>query len=152
MTVPRPGGARSGTGGRRRLLRRGVTAALGVVELSWGAWAYFAPANFFLDFPGFGHRWTGAYLPYNEHLTSDLGATFLTLGALLVVAAVLDDRRVSVVVLCGVAGFNVLHLAYHAGHRGELVGADYAASLVALALGVLVPVALLFAGRASRES
>lgn len=132
---------------RRRRVRRGVTAALGVVELSWGAWAYAAPANFFQRFPGFGHRWTGAYRPYNEHLTSDLGATFLTLGALLVVAAVLDDRRVNLVVLAGVAGFNVLHLAYHAGHHGELLGADYAESLFALVLGVLVPVALLFANR-----
>ncbi|GIH13310.1 hypothetical protein [Rugosimonospora africana] len=138
------------TAARRRLVRRGVTAALGLVELSWGAWAYAAPANFFQHFPGFGHRWTGAYLPYNEHLTSDLGATFLTLGALLVVAAVLDDRRVNIVVLAGVAGFNVLHLAYHARHRGELVGADYAASLVALVLGVLVPVALLVANRRRR--
>ncbi|GAA5177063.1 hypothetical protein GCM10023322_00790 [Rugosimonospora acidiphila] len=135
------------TGARIGLVRRGGTAALGVVELSWGGWAYFAPASFFTSFPGLGHRWTGAYLPYNEHLTSDLGATFLTLGGLLVVAAILDDRRVSVVVLLGAGGFNALHLAYHARHRGELIGADYGASLVSLVLGVLVPLALLFTVR-----
>jgi hypothetical protein len=141
--APRAGGSRA----RQRLVRRAGTAALGLVELLWGGWAYFAPANFFTDFPGFGHRWTGAYPPYNEHLTSDLGATFLTLGGLLIAAAVLDDRRVSVVVLGGVIGFNALHLAYHAGHRGELAGADYGASLLSLALGVLAPVALLFTTR-----
>jgi hypothetical protein len=145
----RPGGGfrRGGPGGRRRLLRRGGTATLGVIELLWGGWAYFAPASFFASFPGFGHRWTGAYPPYNEHLTSDLGATFLTLGVLLLAAAGLDDRRVSVVVLAGVLVFNVLHLAYHAGHRGELAGADYGASVLALFFGVLAPAALLFTTR-----
>jgi hypothetical protein len=133
-------------------VRRGGTAALGVIELSWGGWAYADPAGFFASFPGLGRRWTGAYPPYNEHLTSDLGATFLTLGALLIVAAWLDDRRVNVVVLGGVLVFNVLHLAFHAGHRGELAGADYVESLLALFLGVLAPVALLFAGRHRRAA
>ncbi len=124
-------------------VRRGGLGTLGVVELVWGGWAYLAPAGFFANFPGFGHRWTYGYPPYNEHLVTDLGATFLTLGVLLVVAAVLDDRRVSVVVLVGVLEFNALHLAYHAMHRGTMGGADYAASLLSLVLGVLVPLALL---------
>lgn len=124
-------------------LRRAGLAVLGLVELSWGGWAYFAPAEFFADFPGFGHRWTAAYPPFNDHLTADLGATFLTIGALLVVAAVLDDRRVSAVVLCGAMLFNLLHLAFHATHRGTMVGADYPLSLLALLFGVLAPAALL---------
>ena len=139
---------RGGRPGRRwSALRRGASALLGLVELSWGGWAYFSPASFFADFPGFGHRWTGAYPPYNEHLTSDLGATFLTLGVLLLAAAVLDDRRVSAVVLAGVLVFNVLHLAYHARHEGELGAADWAASVLALALGVLAPIAILLIPR-----
>jgi hypothetical protein len=127
----------------RAVLRRGGLAGLGVVELAWGGWAYFAPASFFTDFPGFGHHWTAAYQPYNEHLTADLGATFLAFGALLVLAAALDDRRFTLAVLAGVLLFNGLHLAYHAGHRGSMAGADYPASLLALLFGVLVPLALL---------
>jgi hypothetical protein len=124
-------------------LRRAGLAALGLVELSWGGWAYFAPARFFTDFPGFGHRWTAAYPPFNEHLIADLGATFLTIGALLVVAAVLDDRRVTAVVLAGAMLFNLLHLLFHATHRGTMAGADYPVSLLALLFGVLAPAALL---------
>jgi hypothetical protein len=124
-------------------LRRAGLGGLGVVELSWGAWAYFTPARFFADFPGFGYRWTAAYPPFNAHLTADLGATFLTLGVLLVLAAVLDDDRVTAVVLAGSMLFNLLHLAFHATHQGTMTGADYPVSLLALVFGVLVPAALL---------
>jgi hypothetical protein len=116
--------------------------AYGLVNLVWGGWAYADPAGFFDDFPGFGRRWTGAYPPYNEHLVTDLGATFLTLGVLLVLAGWWDDRRVVIVVLVGDLVFNTLHLGYHAFHQGEMAGADYAASLVSLAFGVLVPIIL----------
>jgi hypothetical protein len=132
-------------------LRRAGLAGLGAVELAWGGWAYAAPARFFADFPGFGHRWTAAYPPFNEHLIADLGATFLTLGALLVVAAVLDDSRVTVVVLAGSMLFNLLHLAFHAAHRGTMSGADYPVSLLALLFGVLTPAALLALVRRRRR-
>jgi hypothetical protein len=126
-----------------RPLRRAGLAALGLVELSWGGWAYFAPAQFFADFPGFGHRWTAAYPPYNQHLIADLGATFLTIGALLVVAAALDDTRITTVVLAGAMLFNLLHLVFHATHEGTMAGTDYPLSLLALLFGVLVPAGLL---------
>jgi hypothetical protein len=60
-------------------------------------------------------------------------------------------RRVA---LATVAVFSALHLAFHVGHHGGLNTADLVSSLVALALGVLVPVALLIADRllARRES
>jgi hypothetical protein len=133
---------RSGRGWIRPVRRAGV-GALGLVELSWGGWAYFAPAGFFADFPGFGHRWTAAYPPYNQHLIADLGATFLTIGALLVLAAVLDDARITAVVLAGAMLFNLLHLAFHATHECTMSGADYPLSLLALLFGVLVPAVLL---------
>jgi len=127
-------------------LTLGVLAAL---NLAWGAWAVATPAHFFETFPGFGHSWTAAYPPFNDHLVSDLGATFLTLGVLLAIAAVMADRRVTRVVLVGVITFNTLHLAYHLGHHGLLHGIDLAASLGSLAFGVLAPVAVwILAGRA----
>jgi hypothetical protein len=128
---------------RAWLVRAGI-AALAVVNGWWGAWARFAPDNFFFAFPGFGHHWTAAYPPYNEHLVTDLGSTFLTLAFLLAVAAALSDRRVHTVVLLGVLVFNVLHLSFHLAHHEGMAAADAAGSLTALGLGVVVPVLLLF--------
>ena len=125
-----------------RPVRRGGLVVLGLLHLWWGIAALVAPARFFAGFP-FGRSWTGAYPPYNEHLVVDLGATFTTLAVLLLCAAALDDRRVSLVVLAGLLTFSALHLAFHATHAGRLGGGEYAASLVALALGVAAPAALL---------
>jgi hypothetical protein len=131
-------GARTGT-----VLRRVGFGGLGALNLAWGVWAYAAPAHFFQTFPGLGRHWTGGYPPYNPHLVSDLGATFATVGVLLLAAAALDDRRVSAVVVLGVTVFSLLHLGFHATHRGTLGGGDYAASLAALVAGVVLPAALL---------
>jgi hypothetical protein len=125
------------------VLIRVVIGALALANLWWGVWARFAPRHFFDTFPGFGRHWTAAYPPYNEHLVTDVGATFLTLGFLLAVAAVLDDRRVRAVVLAGVLLFNALHLAFHAAHPGAMGPSDVGASVATLAAGVLAPAALL---------
>ncbi|MFC7481826.1 hypothetical protein ACFQX7_19750 [Luedemannella flava] len=116
-----------------------------------GVWAVGAPRHFFVTFPGFGHRWTAGYPPFNEHLVSDLGSIFLTLGVLLTVAAVLDDARVTAVVLAGTLVFNTLHLAFHSTHHGTLVGFDLAASLASLVAGVIGPVVLLVLDRVVRR-
>jgi hypothetical protein len=124
------------------VVRAGL-ALLGVLHLSWGIPAVAAPRWFFDTFPGLGHAWTAAYPPYNAHLMTDVGAAFVTLGVLLLLAAVLADRRVTVVVLVGVLTFSALHLGFHLADHGALAGADLAASLTSLALGVIVPGALL---------
>jgi hypothetical protein len=131
----------------------GVTAvrlamgALGVVHAVWGVWARFFPRNFFENFPGFGRRWTAAYPPYNEHLVTDLGATFLTLAVLLVTGAVVHSYAVRTVALVAVGLFSGLHLDFHARHTGAMAGPDLALSLVSLVVGLLVPVALLVVDR-----
>jgi hypothetical protein len=130
----------------RVVLRAGL-ALLGVLHLSWGVAATAAPRWFFDTFPGAGQRWTAAYPPYNEHLMTDVGAAFATLGFLLLVAAVLADRRVTAVVLLGVIVFSGLHLAFHAAHRGELTGSGFSLSLASLVAGVLAPAALLILAR-----
>jgi hypothetical protein len=123
--------------------------ALAAVNAWWGAWARFAPRHFFDTFPGFGHQWTAAYPPYNQHLVTDLGATFLALAFLLAAGALVHSRTARWVVLAGVTVFNALHLSFHATHRGSLHTFDTAASLATLVLGVLVPVGLLAWDRAS---
>jgi hypothetical protein len=118
-------------------------AVLAALNLGWGTWALLAPADFFATFPGLGHHWTAAYPPYNEHLVTDLGATFLTLGVLLAIAGVVRSRDVRATALVAVTVFNVLHLSFHASHRGTLSTVDYSASLAALTGGVLLPLGLL---------
>jgi hypothetical protein len=122
---------------------RGGAAVLAALNLCWGAWARFAPHHFFDTFPGFGHHWTAAYPPYNQHLVTDLGSTFLTLGFLLVVGSVTTDRRIRRLVLAALVLFNALHLGFHAGHRGTMDPVDFGASVAALAGGVAAPLALL---------
>jgi hypothetical protein len=125
------------------VVARGGAAVLAALNLWWGAWARFAPHHFFDTFPGFGHHWTAAYPPYNEHLVTDLGSTFLTLGFLLVVGTVIADRRIRRLVLAAVVLFNALHLGFHAGHRGTMDAFDFEASVASLAGGVALPLALL---------
>jgi hypothetical protein len=140
---------------RSGLVRLGC-GLLAAVNLWWGAWARFAPRNFYDNFPGFGHRWVAAYPPYNVHLVTDLGGTFLTLGLLLVAATVFADRRLRWVILGGVLVFNGLHLAFHAADHGAMASSDYAESVATLIAGVVGPVVLIgldvLAGRSRRTT
>jgi hypothetical protein len=120
-----------------------MLAVLGVAHISWGVPAVLAPRFFFDNFPGFGRHWTAAYPPYNEHLMTDVGAAFTALGVLLLIACWLLDRRVTATVLTGLIVFSGLHLAFHWREHGMLRGTDLTEGLVTLALGVLIPAALL---------
>ena len=124
------------------IVRAGI-AVLAALNAWWGLWARFDPRGFFDSFPGFGHHWTAGYQPYNEHLVTDLGSTFLTLAVLLAAAAIMDDGRVRAVVLGGTLVFNGLHLAFHVSDRGTLGDLDAWLSVATLAVGVLGPAALL---------
>lgn len=130
---------------------RGGLGVLALLHLVMGLWAVAAPRSFFDDFPGYGPGWTAAHPPFNEHLTVDLGATFLAFGVLLGLAAVLADRRVTAVVLVGLAVFGAVHLAFHAFEPGELTGRPLLASTISLVLGVLVPLGLLWLNRRTRR-
>lgn len=127
-----------------------ILAILGMLHVSWGVPAIVAPRWFYDNFPGFGRHWTAAYPPYNEHLMTDVGAAFLALGVLLLIAAWLRDRKVTNVVLIGLIVFSAAHLAFHSRDPGELRGADLVASTVSLALGVVVPGLMLIVSRARR--
>jgi hypothetical protein len=116
---------------------------LAALNLWWGLWARLAPRHFFDNFPGFGHRWTAAYPPYNEHLVTDLGATFLTLAFFLVVGAAMRSGPVRRLALGGVLLFNALHLSFHATDDGTMAPFDFGASLATLIGGVVVPAVLL---------
>ena len=131
---------------------RWTLVVLGVFHLLTGVPAVVAPRWFFDGFPGVGQPWTAAYPPYNEHLMTDVGATFTTLGVMLLLAARLMLRRVTDVVLIGVLTFSSLHLLYHASHHGALSGVDLGLSLSSLVLGVLAPLALLVLNRSAHRA
>ena len=124
-----------------------VRAALALLALSAafvGFWALLAPSSFYRSFPGLGFTWVSEAGPYDEHLVRDVGALYL---ALLVVTVIALLRPA--VVRPWVAGlawlvFGVPHLAFHAAHAGP----GDAAELAGLAASVLLAaVACLPAGQ-----
>ena len=96
-----------------------------------------APRWFFDTFPGFGLAWTAAYPPYNAHLMTDVGAAFTTIGVLLLIAAWLDDRRVTAVVLSGCWSFRPCTWSSTCVTTACCTAFDLGASLTSLAAGVL---------------
>ncbi len=81
---------------RRRVRRAWLRIGLLIVAatpLVGGLWALLFPRAFYDDFPLPGRAWVSTLGPYNEHLVRDVGALNLALGVLLVVAAVLLERR-----------------------------------------------------------
>src|SRR3954447_14921662 len=114
-----------------------VRVALVLLALSAafvGFWALFAPASFYASFPGLGFTWVSGVGPYDEHLVRDVGALYL---ALLVVTVLALLRPASVRPwVAGLAWlvFGVPHLVFHAAHAA----AGDAAEVAALALNVLL--------------
>jgi hypothetical protein len=105
--------------------------------------ALFAPHTFYDDFPVKGAHWVSAFAPYNEHLIRDYGASFLAISVLALIAAWLADRRLTIVALVVWLIAAIPHLVFHLAHDDEPSGFSGVASLVTLAVNVLVPLVLL---------
>jgi hypothetical protein len=126
------------------VLVRVALVLLGLSAAFVGFWALLAPSSFYTSFPGLGFTWVSEAGPYDEHLVRDVGALYL---ALLVVTVLAVLRPV--VVRPWVAGlawlvFGVPHLVFHAAHAGP----GDAVEVTALALNVVLAViACLPAGR-----
>ena len=127
---------------KRRWLRGGLLV-LAVSALTVGLWALLVPRSFYDDFPLPGRGWVSTLGPYNEHLVRDVGALNLALGVLLVVAAVLLERRLVQASLVAYLAYAVPHFIFHVstGHAFPLV--DNIANLITLGLAVLLPLVLL---------
>ena len=102
-------------------MRTVVRVALALLALSGafvGFWALLAPSSFYSSFPGLGYTWVSEAGPYDEHLVRDVGALYL---ALLVITVLALLRPASVRPwVAGVAWlvFGVPHLVFHAAHAG----------------------------------
>lgn len=122
---------------------RAVMAALGLIQTVNGVWALFFPRSFYEDFPAGRGGWVSALPAYNEHLMTDVGALFLATGVLLLVAAVRPERTLVGVALVAWLLFAVPHTVWHLTELGPYDTADAVGNVVALALTVLAPAALL---------
>jgi hypothetical protein len=107
-----------------------------------GVWATIAPRSFYDDFPGTS-SWVAPLGPYDEHLVRDVGAFELGLTIVALFAIVTLERRLVQAALLAFLVSGIPHLVYHLSNTGPLTTADNLISLAGLALGVVVPVALL---------
>jgi hypothetical protein len=115
------------------------------VTLGWLAvWILIAPRGFYDNFPGGSATWVSALPPYNEHLERDFGAAALGLAILAGLAAYWMERRVVQAAGLTLLAAGIPHLAYHATTTEHYSTGDNVASLIALALNVVLPLGILY--------
>ena len=115
------------------------------VTIGWLAvWILVAPKGFYDNFPGGSAHWVSALPPYNEHLERDFGAAALGLAVLAALAAIWMERRVIQAAAITLLIAGLPHLAYHLTTTEHYSTGDNVASLIGLALDVLLPIALLY--------
>jgi hypothetical protein len=136
---------------KRSWLRTGLLI-LASASLVVGLWALPFPRFFYDDFPLPGRAWISTLGPYNEHLVRDVGALNLALGVLLVLAAVLLERRVVQVSLVAYLAYAVPHFVFHLMKRHAFSLGDNLANMVTLGVAVLLPLILLAASRGGWEA
>jgi hypothetical protein len=125
------------------VIRNGERVGLAVLAgsgLLVGAWALFGPRSFYDSFPGFGHHWVSPSGPFNDHLVTDVGAAYLALAALALLALRWGDIR-----SCRLAGtawavFSVPHYYFHQRHLDGLKTFDTSAELATLAATAIIAI------------
>jgi hypothetical protein len=137
--------------GRAAVAIRTLLAVLAGVDLGTGIWAVAAPSDWYLNFPGFGHHWVSSAGLFNEHLTTDAGAGFLAVGAVLALAAVWAARPVLVTALVALVAQTLPHFIFHLAHPNPLlstadtivgvwgIGAECLIGMVLLAVVLVAP-------------
>ena len=125
---------------------------LASASLVVGLWALPFPHSFYDDFPLPGRDWVSTLGPYNEHLVRDVGALNLALGVLLVLTAVLLERRLVQVSLVAYLAYAVPYFVFHLtkGHAFSL--GDNLANAITLGLAVLLPLVLLAGSRGGGQT
>jgi hypothetical protein len=131
----------------RETLQRVILAVLALTAVELGLWATFAPRSFYDDFPGGGRSWVSADGPFNEHLVRDVGALWLALAVLTIVALVRPSMLLVSAVAVAWLVEGVPHLVYHLRHLDVYDGSDKVGTVASLSIGVLLPIALLVLAR-----
>jgi hypothetical protein len=107
-------------------------------------WILAAPRGFYDNFPGGSAHWVSALPPYNEHLERDFGAAALGLALLAALAAYWMERRVIQAAALTLLAAGLPHFIYHLTTTGHYSTGDNFASLIGLALDVILPLGLLY--------
>ncbi|MGE2735040.1 hypothetical protein [Mycolicibacterium vaccae] len=124
-------------------LHRVCLAILIVTGLLVGLWAYFAPVNWYNTFPGLGLRWLPVLGPYNEHLVKDVGAMYLALAAVSVMAfRHVTNQALMRTAALSLSIFNILHLIYHITMLHMYGPLDATLNMIVLPLAVVCSLAL----------
>lgn len=119
-----------------------LLVALGAPQALIGLWALIAPRSFYDDF-GPGGGWVSTLGAYDEHLVRDVGALFVGLGVLMIVAAVRGRRSLTLTAVAVWLIFAVPHAVYHALNLGPYTTTDAIANAVSLGWTVLTPIIVL---------
>ena len=128
---------------RSRPITRLLLVVLGVFfGLVPGIWAAFLPESFYGDFPAIRPAWVAVDGPYNEHLIRDIGAMFLALAVIALVAAVTGSAGQGK--LAGLAWlvFSALHFGYHVTHLHVYSTLDQWLNVVSQVASILVALAV----------
>lgn len=116
-------------------------------------WALVAPRSFFEDFPGLGFTWVAELPRYSQHLVRDIGALNLALAVLLLWGAIGLERAIVRAALVAWLLFSIPHFIFHALHLERYDSGDARSLMIALGLGLVLPLFLLAANeRLERRS
>jgi hypothetical protein len=128
-------------------LARILLLFLAIPTLELGLWSTFAPQSFFNSFPGGGRHWVAVDGPFNEHLVRDFGALNLALALVLIVALVVGSRLLVTTAASAALVFAVPHTLYHLFNLQVFSGSDKVGNVVALAITVVLPIAVIWAAQ-----
>ena len=142
--IPGPTGSQPTAGRPARILA--LTSAAGAMAL--GAWAFFFPEHFFINFPVAGSHWVSTLGEFNEHLMRDYGSAQLGLALAGLMAATRSGSNGLVSVMAGYVLFGVLHLGYHLTTFHHFTHGSAAAQATALTTFVVIPLVVIRATRA----
>jgi hypothetical protein len=131
-----------------RITIRLLLAWFALFGLAVGGWQLMAPASFYADFPGLGHRWVSPDGPYNEHLLRDVGQGNAALGVVALVALLSGGVWLARATGLAAVVANAPHQLYHQTHVDLLsTTADQvlqSLSLAAVSIAAVLLTALTF--------
>ncbi len=124
-------------------VHRVCLAILTFTGLLVGVWAYLAPVNWYNTFPGLGLRWLPVLGPYNEHFVKDVGAMYLAMAAVSVMAfCYVTNQALMRTAALALSIFNILHLIYHVTMLHMYGPLDAVLNMIALTVVTVCSLAL----------